>query len=236
MRNTARNLYADAGHLVFFAENVSDSFKDDVLSSSLYFQLAASKKHSRFDDFNAWCSLYVEAMPRFGWVPTGQSSYRQLVNGEPSFTVWSQISNRLASRVPADVVDEVGRFLVGQEAVEQVSAAAVLFREHAVSVRSDTPEAVLSIEETSFSSIFSFVSCDHSVISVFLSFKTTEPVGKNLLSQTFQSEKIAGSVAMEIISMEFREHHYRRVRQRLNTELGARKQNLVIRFDEGGHE
>lgn len=236
MFNIARNLYADAGHLLFFGEKLSDSFKDDVLGSSLYVQLAASNKHPRFDNFNSWYSLYVEAMPRFGGVPTGENSYRPLVENDPSFTVWGQISNRLEGRVSVDVLDGVSRYLLGQEEAEQITAAILLFRDHAMYTRSDTPDAEASVLETSLSLIFSFVNCDHSVISVFMSFKTTEPVGEKLFSQTFQTEKVIGDVAVEVILSEFREHSYRRVRQRLNSELGERKQKLIIRFERDGHE
>jgi hypothetical protein len=233
MHPSARNIYANAGHIVFFADDVSKSFKDDVLSSSLYLQLAASNKYSRFDDFNAWCSLYVDAMPRFGWVLTGQNSYRHAVEGEASFTVWNQITHRLGGKVSAGFFDKVSRFLVDQEAAEEVNAAILLFRDHAVSVRSAAPEAQAGAGEASLSLMFSFVSCEHWVTSVLLAFKTTETVGRNLLSQVFPGEKMVGDLAVEVISAQISEHHYRRVRERLNRELGARKQALILRFDGG---
>ncbi|MDB6142826.1 MAG: Uncharacterized protein JWP80_1870 [Pseudomonas sp.] len=231
MHDNARSIYANAGHIVFFADGVGDSFKDDVLSSSLYLQLAASSKYSRFDDFDKWCSLYVSAMPRFGWVLTGQNSYRHRLEGETSLTVWNQISNRLGGKVSAGLFDKVGRFLVDQEAAEEVNAAILLFREHAVSVRSTAQDAEASVEEASLSLIFSFVSCEHLVTSVFLAFKTTEPVKENLFSQVFVSEKMVGNLQAEVVFAEISEHHYRRVRERLNAELGARKQKLILKFN-----
>lgn len=237
MPDSAGDIYVNAGHIMYVANGVHDSFKDDVLSSSLYLQLAATHKHSRFDDFNAWRSVYVDAMPRFGWVPTGQWLNRQAAEGETSFTVWNQISNRFDGRLAAGFADEVGRVFVNQEAGKEankdVGAGLLLFRDHAVSVQTKSTAEQASVEETSLSLIFSLVSSEHLVTSVFLGFKTTEPLEKNGLSQRFQTEKLIGDLTVEMVCAEISEHHYRRVRERLNAELGARKQELIMRLDGG---
>ncbi len=233
MQNNAGSVYANAGHIFYFANGVDQSFKEDVLNSSLYLQLAASNKHSRFDDFNAWRSVYVDAMPRFGWVPTGNRLNRQAAEGETSISVWEQISNSLGGRLSANLAHEVGRLFVDQEADKGVSTGLLLFRDHAVSVQTNSAAGQASAEEVSLSLMFSLVSCEHVVTSVFLAFRTTEPLEKNWLSQRFQTEKLIGDLTVEMMCAEISEHRYRRVRERLNTELGPRKQELIIRLDGG---
>jgi hypothetical protein len=234
MYDESRSIYADAGHLVFFAEGIGDAFKDDVLSSGLYLQLAASAQYSRFSEFEGWRSLYVDAMPRFGWVST--KTYRHAGVSETSFTLWDQITSRLGGRVTDDFLDKTYRFLVDQAADEKINAGILLFRDHAVSVQAGAADSRVSDAQSSLSLIFSFVSCEHSVTSVFLTFKTTEAVEINMFSQTFMAEKVIGNLSLDVISAEISEHHYRRVRERLKAALGAKKQALIMRLGGGGHE
>jgi hypothetical protein len=58
----------NAGALVSFVAGVSEDERNDVLFSTQLAQRAASAKHDRFADTQAWYHLFNEVLERLGWV------------------------------------------------------------------------------------------------------------------------------------------------------------------------
>ncbi len=61
----------NGGSLVSFAAGLDASEKSDVLYSTQFAQRAASAKHDRFAETDAWYRLYLEVMERLGWIGEG---------------------------------------------------------------------------------------------------------------------------------------------------------------------
>jgi|GEM_PF-2391413 len=241
MSGSLNDVYVSAGHLVLFADDVSDGFKEDVLSSSLYFQLAASHQCSKFHAFKLWCDVYQEAMVAFGWPPVSRNTRSYRIESEKTFYVWGEIKNRLVERVSPALLVRFEQLMVERQAATQTNRAYALFFDHCVSsplqdVSLDGHDPVLSVQHGSggvtLSLLLSFVSCEQVVTSVFLSFKTAETVGEHPLLQNFTSGDIEGHLVMDVISSEMAGPHYRRVRERINARLGDKKQTLIMGFNE----
>ena len=54
--------YVGAGSLVFFSPRLNGQLKQDVIYSSLLAQLAANKKHNRFNEIDDWYTFYSKIM------------------------------------------------------------------------------------------------------------------------------------------------------------------------------
>ena len=54
--------------LVSFTAKLTGQHKQDVLYSTLLAQLAANKKHNRFDDSKQWYEYYTDVLGNLGWV------------------------------------------------------------------------------------------------------------------------------------------------------------------------
>jgi len=57
-----------AGMAVVFADDVTGQSKDDVLNSTLFGQLAATKQFDRQQELERWTSRYAEVLETIGWV------------------------------------------------------------------------------------------------------------------------------------------------------------------------
>jgi len=87
----------NGGSIVSFVAGVSQPEKADVLFTTQLAQRAASAKHDRFADTEAWYGLYSEVMERVGWV--GESL---------AFTRHTSMSGRLEMDKSAiDVIAEI---------------------------------------------------------------------------------------------------------------------------------
>lgn len=72
MTSQSSALVVSAGCLLFFDDKAADR---QVLDSSLYLQLAASKKYDRFTDYGNWKKTWLEAALYLGW------NYQSSLNG-----------------------------------------------------------------------------------------------------------------------------------------------------------
>lgn len=85
----------DAGSLVSFTSTLKGQQKSDVLNSTLFAQLAATKKHDRYKDTENWYKEFANVLNIVGWVLQG-FKFDQYRSSEDSFNI-SQITLELLS-------------------------------------------------------------------------------------------------------------------------------------------
>ena len=74
--------YVNDGSLVSFVAGLSAEDKSDVLNGVLLAQLAASKKHNRYTEPEAWYKDYHEILSKIGWVGQRDTFQKYTATGQ----------------------------------------------------------------------------------------------------------------------------------------------------------
>lgn len=247
VRNGMQDVYVNAGSVVFFDDTVSHSFKEDVLDSQLYVQLAASKKYSKFAEFEAWRTTYLTAMATFGWIVSDRKYDSHPIAKDELFEPWSWIERELDGCVPASLVAHAKRVLVPGPERFQDPAARLLLGENTLqsepwqadvneSFSGDISAHALKVPPATqlFSVVLqlSFVHAASLMTSVLISFKTVEPIEPQLLLRTFDPDRIVGNIAIASCSVEVSDIRYAQFREPFITALGARRTSMILRLED----
>jgi hypothetical protein len=233
MGNGMPKTYINAGALIMVEELVSDAFKIDALDVSLYVQLAASKKHPKFIEFEAWFKTYLNAMTQFGWMISARSLSSGPVEDNQPLELWSRIKQTLEARVPAPLISRAESIVMRNPGRFPKSAARSLLGEYAL--RSEPWQGDLKGTATQLSSVvlqLSFVDNTHLMTSVFISFKTTEPVEAGGLLCPVDPGRIVGNIEVGSFSAQLLDIRYNLFREQFVSALGARRSSLILPLEE----
>ena len=218
--------YVSAGHVLFFASGVSEQRKEDVINSSLYMQLAASDKYQKYDNVQEWSGKCKKLMTLFGWLGLREDSQQYSDESQTSFQLDQRLLELLGSTLPATMVARFQRFLADLRNPSSSHAGLSLLQEYAVDSRPDRDQASLALQ-------ISFVGPGSMITTVFLSSKMLQPISLPAVAAHFAAERTIGNLDVTVVSMEFVERQYRRVRGRIVAEVGSAKDDLLIALDGG---
>ena len=125
--------FVDAGSLVCFSSEqvVNKQLKKDELSSTLFSQLAANKRHNRFTDPSDWYAFYRKVASQIGWVTQSFKPFERYVSFPNKFQI---------SAVVIDIFNEVLKIDEGEkralkdniESIEKSKSALALFESNSV--------------------------------------------------------------------------------------------------------
>jgi hypothetical protein len=218
--------YVSAGHVLFFADGVSKQRKEDVINSSLYMHLAATDNYQKYDDVDAWSGKCKKLMTLFGWLSLREDSQQYTYGGQASVQLDQALLALLGPTLPATLVARCQQFLTDLKSSSDNHAGWALLHEHAVDSRPERDPTSLSLQIT-------FVGPGVLITTVFLSSKMLMPTGQPGICAHFAAERTMGSVDITVVSMEFIERQYRRVRGRIVADVGAAKKDLLISLNGG---
>ena len=93
--------FVDAGSLVCFSSEqvVNKQLKKDELSSTLFSQLAANKRHNRFTDPSDWYAFYRKVASQIGWVTQSFKPFERYVSFPISFRSSGKAGHSIALRL-----------------------------------------------------------------------------------------------------------------------------------------
>jgi hypothetical protein len=228
MRNGRHHSYLNGGGLICFANSVTDSFRDDVLDATLYFQLAASKKHSKFSDAAAWRSRYFDAMTHFG---CNILHREQLGSPVEDIDAWSSIKGQLGKRVSASLMARADQSLKSLALQPRGSVTRGVLSDHTLE---QAPRDAYSAPTTCVSMQLGFVQAEPVIDQLFVSFKTTQSMDDLAWTQPWVPERMVGNLEVAWVSAELDEGRFAQFREIFIENLAARRQQLIIGLDEGG--
>jgi hypothetical protein len=220
------NTYVSAGHVLFFADGVSEQRKDDVINSSLYMELSASDKYQKYDNVEEWSGKCKKLMTLFGWLGIREDSQQYSDDSQASFQLDQRLLALLGSTLPAALVARFQRFLAQLRGAPGDHAGLALLREYTVDSRPDRTQASLALQ-------ISFVGPGALITTVFLSSKMLLPISEPGMAAHFAAERTIGNLDITVVSMEFIERQYRRVRGRIVAEVGSARNDLLITLEGG---
>lgn len=209
MSDGALHTYLAAGNLMCFSDGVGETFKDDVLVSTLYTQLAASKKHSMVTEFETWRETCLRAMTAFGWIFTQREAQSDPSGTQEIFDLFSLIELYIgAVAIPL------------QRQIKQMPSA----------VSSVVIDEVNSLSVVTLQ--VSFIQAEPEMTSLWVQIKTRQAVCDNPFTQRFATDQIVGTVKRVCFSAELLDRHYALFREKLIAALGDKRQTLITRIEE----
>lgn len=93
-------IWLDGGQLLSLDGRLSAVDREDVLQSTLYFQLAASKKVDKLQHIQEWFEVYQQCLRAFGWRMHGDGELHERYPGSISFTLMDLLSALVRNGLP----------------------------------------------------------------------------------------------------------------------------------------
>lgn len=210
MNQLASDVIVNAGCLLFFH---GQPHNQDVLDSTLYVQLAASKKYSKFADYEQWKQTWLTAALRFGWGSQASESFQQPVPGAQPGTLWDWAKALRPGFVNADLLERSEAMLARCPVLQP--AFDVLATE------------VLGPGATTLALQIGLVDIDGSLTLIQLHFESHGPIGRKDLFDVWPTDTVNGNITLSFHRLILSDPLYAPLREAFANALRDRRPGLV---------
>ena len=222
--------YINAGCVVFMSAACSDQQKKDVMDCTLYTQLAASKRHSRFDAALDWRHTWLAALNRFGWAVRSHDS-RSLPAAEVGRgTVLEWLDKQLPTFIPKALFSEGAVFATHSVKEHPDQPAVAMLNRQVIETSSEDPASGMSERKIALQ----LAVCEPAtgLGLIVLTFTTRQPLSGELLVEVFNPKEVQGNIEMAFYSAHMMEIVYAQFREKINQALNDRRAGLVCALQE----
>lgn len=215
--------YVCAGSLLSFAPSLSAIERDDILSSTLYMQLASNKKYSALNSFSEWSDTYVLLLKRLGYDVSGPHEYSffsSAAHREVRFAcvIKATLGPLLLPEALAHLDQLMQRLGTHGEALERLARGAVKSRDS--SEGGDAQVNRVTVQVGSVNKV-----AELRLVTVNL--VTCEPVEANLFNQTFVMSRIVGKIEVQYVVAQLGEDYAQVSRAQVLHILGGRREEEI---------
>ncbi|WP_122672340.1 hypothetical protein [Pseudomonas viridiflava] len=240
MEQIFKGRVVNAGSLLFFSEERQADRQNDILDSMLYIQLAASKKHERFNDFEGWKELWLAAALRFGWALKASEHISEPLVAGTLNTVWNlaaqafsaSVSNSALTRVEA-LMRLANTQLSAQPAIKLLASQA-MHVEDSPAVSPD-PSCRARAGKSTLAFQLGFAAADNTLDIALVHFKTRQTLTDDFLFEPLDPGQICGNVEVTLYSMHLMAQVYAPFREVFHTALRKQDPALVMSVEEVDH-
>lgn len=235
--NEAYSASVSAGAVVLFPEGMLGQHREDILSSVLLAQLVANKRFSNVDDPGGWHDTYLEVL-KDSWLRMWDDWDSFSPEKHSKFTILEWVLNALKKSLPERLVSEAACAVTNVAQLPGTVPAIQLLREHIqVSIVSETGNPA-DVPVYRLRLLIVVTQNGPSLNSVYIEFKTTQPIELNPLAQVFCSGKLVNNVTLNIfqarLSAELHESRRGPIMQKLGDHR-IKKIAAVAHLDQSGH-
>jgi hypothetical protein len=209
----------NAGCLLFFTEHTDTPRNSDILDSLLYCQLAASKRHEKFSEFEHWKDTWLAASMRFGWALQRSEHISEPVPRDSSETVWEICAGVLSAAVDETLVREAER-LVRQppqaEALDLLAGQTLRVESEALKPGASTLGFQMGLVD------------EHGNLTItMLHFITRQLLKPDFMFEPLEATSLSGNVELTVCSMRLADDLYGQFREAFATALLDRRAALI---------
>jgi hypothetical protein len=222
--------YINAGCVVFMSAACSDQQKKDVMDCTLYTQLAASKRHSRFDAALDWRHTWLAALNRFGWAVRSHDSRSLPAADVGRGTVWDWLDKQLPVFIPKALFSEGAVFATRSVKGHPDQPAVAMLDRQVIETSSEDPASGVSKRKIALQLAVSGPASGLGLI--VLSFTTRQPSSAELLVEVFNPEEVLGNIEMAFYSAHVMDIVYAQFREKINQALNDRRADRVCALQE----
>lgn len=219
----------NAGCLLFIPDSFTDLQKKDMADAILYTQLAASKKHSRFDDSELWRQTWIAAISRFGGLLVNHESFSLLRGDLPTDTFWGWIGKFCPPAMAPELFEHMQE-VARRSLLQHPRQPALALLKHQALSASGEPSGTrhVGLQLAGHDPLLG-------LCLVVLSFKTTQAIDDDLLAVTLEPEKLLGNVELTFYTVQMNEMLYGLYRERIDQALAERRAQSVSLLRETAH-
>lgn len=209
----------NAGCLMFFGEPSEPARQNDVLDSLLYVQLAASKRHGKFTEFEHWKDTLLAASSRFGWALQRSEHISQPLPRGISGSVWDISARALRASVDEALIAEAESQL-RQPPQPQALDLLVSQTSQARSASDKSAETTLVVQ-------VGMVEANGNLTLTVLHFTTRQLLTADFLFEPLDAASLSGNVELTVCSMRLIDQVYGQFREAFSTALQERRVALI---------
>lgn len=209
----------NAGSLLFFAGHADTARQGDILDTLLYCQLAASKRHEKFAEFEHWKDTWLAASLRFGWALQHSEHISEPIPRGPGETVWDICARALSATVGETLVGEAERQVRQPPQTEALD----LLVGQTLQVESDA----LKPGASTLGLQMGFVDIHGKLTMAVLHFVTRQPLKPDFLFEPLEATSLSGNIELTVCSMHLVDHVYGQFREAFATALQDRRAALI---------
>lgn len=210
MSTQSNEVIVNAGCLMFFQ---GLPICRDILDSTLYTQLSASNKYSRFTEYPRWKQTWLTAARRFGWMLQASESFEQTMPCAQAATFWDWVWTLCPSVVEPALLDSC-RAALSRCPVEQAGFTLLA-------------DQVLGRGATTISLQMGLVAKDCSLTLLQIHFEHDGPLDAGKLFGPWNSRAVKGDIALSVHRLQLSEERYGPLRMAFAMALRDRRQSLV---------
>lgn len=227
--------FVNAAGLFMFASDVSPDFIDDVLTSHLFYQLAASGNHDPFDDGEGWRREYLGLMVAFGQEASRTEVHSIVPEGPDS--LWSAIKNALNMQVSSGLLRQAEAVFTHLQTGDD--AALKLLEENVTQpstrlTKAPFPAVATEDEPHPRPVVLQLVFVDKApfLTQVFISFKTISSVPTLSILPLIAQNLVVDNLELNVSTTEFYADSYEDIKDTILERLGPRRSSLIIELAE----
>ncbi|MCQ2988379.1 hypothetical protein NLO72_03895 [Pseudomonas tremae] len=224
MKQELNAVVVNAGCLLFFSGPQQVALNNDVLDSMLYVQLAASKQHPKFADFEKWNETRLAATLRFGWVLSASEHVSEPLQVGSVETIWNRMRLALAPTASTDALGRAEAYMrlvcnhrAGNEALKLLSRHTLQSGlDHAGRLQ---VSVVLQL---------GFFDAQRNLTLAQLHFATRQPLASGFLFEVLEPQSIYGNIAVTVYSMQLIDQVYSQFRAGIDAALSSKRVGLIM--------
>ncbi|HWM90113.1 MAG TPA: hypothetical protein VN493_05050 [Thermoanaerobaculia bacterium] len=207
--------FVDSGILSAFVARVAELHRQDLLSSTLFGQLAADKLFSRMTQPEEWCQKYFETIEKVGW-QIGSFRFNHVRPVSATFTVEEMALALLETKVTPAEIELARKTMRSLRELPEKDPRVVVF--NGSSHSTNAVNVQISVRTPSV------------MVSAGLAFTTRQEV-KRTLGEELLTAQLEGDILDFVQVGKLNEAVYSKVRESVIEKLGPRRKELILQLD-----
>jgi len=222
MKKTAIDTWLINGNIAIFCGSHTDSFKNDILASSLLGELVAAQK-SRNREIS-WL-IYTDTVQKIGWIVNSRATQQLKFENSSLLNIVEQSAG---SALPQDERQALANALVQLVNLQSDSPAVRTIVEKLqqnATVSNTTPDTLVSAAV-----LLTIIRNDKTVVTLQVAFKTDQEITMDILEQPVFNSTNEHKTNIWLMSSVLDGRHYNRVRDDVLKKLGNRMETELLQI------
>lgn len=197
------------------------AMRDDMMASTLYTQLAADHQFSKFDDFNKWQDILLNASSKFGWLRLDVANTQERVATSETLTP----AEAIGALLPASLAHWQGaplRSLFTQLCTAPANGEAFCLLKQGMLRTSSSGDLCAVVMR------LGFVGPTGKRVALSLAFATREALADNPFNQGFSRHQLTGNVMCSRVITQFDGIRYAPLKTPVIKALKTKQPGLVL--------
>jgi hypothetical protein len=223
------DIYLINGNITLFIGAHADNFKNDILHSTLYANLLATREGN---DQEMWWQTYTHTLNKFDYTLNSRAVRRLEFHKARLLNIAVQgmgsILSEKEQQALSSVFSELETLAADSSAREAIIAR---LRANAYDESGDSADPRTKIQPVSTATLLTIVRNDKTLLTLQISFETTDLITPDILNQPVLTTIKDGNKNFRLIRSSLDEHKYSQIRESIVKKLGKKLQTDLLHLN-----